>query len=249
MIALGTLVAGVAHEINNPNNSILLTSEILSESWNHITPILDKYLNENGDFSIGGFRYSELKEEATLSYKRVIRNSKRINRIITQLKNFARKDMNIKKEEININSLVQYSINVIENQIKQSTNKFYKDFDKNIPMIKGQYQHLEQVIINLIQNACQALIDEKNGLYISTSFNKKTGNVIITVKDEGEGMDPETKKRIFDPFFTTKRDKGGTGLGLSISSSIIKDHQGTLEFETVLNKGTTAKIIIPINMK
>lgn len=249
MITLGTLVAGVAHEINNPNNSILLTTEILAESWQNVTPILDKYLNEYGDFPIGGYRYSDLKEEAYDSYLRVIRNSKRIKRIITQLKNYARKDIYISKEEIDINSLVQSSIHVVENQIEESTDNFHLSLNKKLPTFLGQYQHIEQVLINLIQNACESLKDKQKGLYISTSYSKKNKYIIITIRDEGEGMDKETKKRIFDPFFTTKRDKGGTGLGLSISASIIKDHGGTMEFESELNKGTNARIVLPVNEK
>lgn len=104
---------------------------------------------------------------------------------------------------------------------------------------------LEQVVINLIVNSLQALPDPSSGIEVSTSWNRKTGCVEIRVKDEGTGMDPGTLARLTEPFFSTKLESGGLGLGLSISQTIIKEHRGTLMFESEVGKGTTACISLP----
>ncbi len=244
LVALGTLVAGVAHEINNPNNSILLTTDILQDTWKGIVPILDEFLKEYGDFPIGGYSYSELKSEIPESFKRVINNSRRIKRIITDLKNFARKDIVTSKQEINVNEQIKSSVRLLKSTIKHTSNNFSVKYDKKLPLIQGQPQRLEQVIINLIQNACNSLPDINKPIRISTQFDKEKMDIIIKIEDEGSGMDKETLKRAFDPFFTTRRDRGGTGLGLSVSNEIIKEHNGEIFFESELGKGTTATIII-----
>ncbi len=247
LIALGTLVAGVAREINNPNNSILLTTDILFDTWKGIVPILDEFLNERGDFPIGGYSYSELKNEIPDSFKRVINNSRRIKRIITDLKNFARKDVIANKQDININEIVESSIRLLESSIKHNSSNFLAKYDKKLPHIHGQPQRLEQVIINLIQNACNALPDSSKQIRVFTEYQKNQNKIIIKIEDDGSGMDKETLKRIYDPFFTTRRDKGGTGLGLSVSNQIIKEHNGEIIFESELGSGTKALIILPVS--
>jgi polar amino acid transport system substrate-binding protein len=101
-------------------------------------------------------------------------------------------------------------------------------------------------MINLIQNACQALPDNNRGIYISTAYDQNNSNIVVTIRDEGVGMPPETVEHIMDPFFTTKHDAGGIGLGLSISSRIVEEHGGTLRFSSEPGAGTTATITLPI---
>jgi signal transduction histidine kinase len=136
---------------------------------------------------------------------------------------------------------------MLENQIKKYTDNFHVECEENIPKIKGSNQQIEQVIINLIINALQALSDRKCGIRIFTSFDKKTNSVMIEVIDEGKGMSEGLLERITEPFFTTKHDSGGTGLGLSISYAIIKEHKGSLEFKSEPGKGTTAYVRLPVN--
>jgi polar amino acid transport system substrate-binding protein len=107
-------------------------------------------------------------------------------------------------------------------------------------------QRLEQVVVNLIQNACQALRARDEAVHVSTSYDRKSQHVNITVSDKGMGIVEEDLLRIKDPFFTTKREAGGTGLGLSISSAIINEHSGRLEIDSLKGEGTTASIILPV---
>ena len=107
----------------------------------------------------------------------------------------------------------------------------------------------EQVVINLVVNACQALPDTKRAIHISTAHDTGAQHVVLTVKDEGEGIDEKAIKQIMDPFFTTRRERGGTGLGLSISDRIIRDHGGQIHFASQPDEGTTVRVIFPYSGK
>ena len=112
-------------------------------------------------------------------------------------------------------------------------------------MVRGCAQQLEQVMVNLLTNALQALPDRTRGIQVSTRVNGESGMVEVRVRDEGVGISAEVKKRLCEPFFSTKHEVGGLGLGLSISASIIQDHNGTLDFTSEVGKGTVARILLP----
>jgi len=111
--------------------------------------------------------------------------------------------------------------------------------------VQGSFQRLEQVIINLIQNACQALADKTQGVLIATMLADTGEHVVIRVQDEGAGISPEDLARIREPFFTTKQESGGLGLGLSISARIVEEHGGTMRFTSRPGAGTTVEISLP----
>jgi polar amino acid transport system substrate-binding protein len=118
-----------------------------------------------------------------------------------------------------------------------------------LPTIRGNAQRIEQVVINLILNACQAFDDPEKGIALATRYDHDKGLVICTCRDEGEGIAPEHLPRLTDPFFTTKREQGGTGLGLSVSATIVQQHGGTLEFNSSPGQGTTATLSLPVDRK
>jgi PAS domain S-box-containing protein len=245
MKSLGILVSGIAHEINNPNNYILLNSKIISRAWNDIKPIINKYYKDHGDFPLAGLPYSSAGEKIEQLIAGITEGSVRIQKIVQGLKDFARHDRGILDQEVSINSVLESAMLIIENLIKKSTTRFNVQYGKNLPPVRGNFQQLEQVVINLVTNACQALTDKGQKIGISTSFNRKSDRIVIKIKDEGTGMSGEDLKHIMDPFFTTKRDMDGTGLGLSISYNILKDHGGDLKFVTKPEKGTTATVLLP----
>lgn len=249
MATIGILAAGIAHEINNPNNYILLNGKIISKVWNDISPMLQKYFEDNGDFSLAGMPYTKAKDKIGRLISGVSDGAMRIQRIIQSLKDFARYDQGAFENNINLNYIVESAIVIVQNLINKSTNRFSVKYGKGIPKIRGNSQQLEQVIINLITNSCQALEIREKGLFISTDYDKTSENVSIEVKDEGVGISPENLKYILDPFFTTKRDSGGTGLGLSVSYNIIKNHGGEIDFSSRPGIGTTVRLTIPVNQK
>jgi PAS domain S-box-containing protein len=249
LASLGILVSGIAHEINNPNNFILLNIQLFSKIWKDITPILDEYYTENGDFSIAGMLYSTSKEKIGQLLDGVLKGSERIQNITKNLTEYARADSNTLNEPVEINKVVEVAILIAGNLIKKSTNNFKIEYGKNLPLIRGNAQQLEQVVINLINNACQSLKDPSAEIKISTYYNPQRNRVRVKVEDQGIGIKPEDLKYIMDPFFTTKRDMGGTGLGLSVSFNIVKSHGGTLILSSKPGQGTTARVSFPAVLK
>ncbi|UCD81815.1 MAG: PAS domain S-box protein [Desulfobacterales bacterium] len=247
MVALGTLVSGVAHEINNPNNFIMLNSPILKEAWEDALPILESYYAENGDFLIGGMNFTEMRKNIPTLFSGISDGAKRIKQIVDDLKNYVRDDTADLTQSVDIRAVLQSAVALLSNMIKKSTNRFSIEYGENILLLKGNFQRLEQVMINLIQNACQALPDANKGIFISVQFIKEKSAIVIKIRDEGTGIHPETLLHITDPFFTTKNDSGGVGLGLSISSKIVEEHGGTMHFESEIGAGTVVEVTLPVD--
>jgi len=245
LISMGILTSGVAHEINNPNTFILSNIQLLSNSWKEAKVILDEYFRENGDFIIGGLPYSTFQEKLPTLCARIMDGSMRIKRIVKELLVFSRSEPIDLIEIVDVNKVIHTVEILLSSMIMKSTHSFVLNLDPEIPPIKGNFQRLEQVLVNIIQNACQALPDQEKSICISTSYDSETHSVIIICRDEGVGIEERDIEHVLDPFFTTKRDLGGTGLGLSISASIVQGLNGTLEFSSTAYKGTTVTLRFP----
>jgi signal transduction histidine kinase len=245
MAALGTLSSGIAHEINNPSNFILANARMLHDAWKDIELILDEYGREEGDFSIGGFDFSEARNTLPKLIEGIIDGSRRIRDILAGLREYAREEKTPPAQKVDVNTVVTKSFTMLQNHIRNNTEHFHCSMAPDAPYVRGSFQQLEQVVINLAMNALQALPSKNCGVYISVFRERPSRNVVIKVRDQGIGMPTDVVKRIFDPFFTTRLDSGGTGLGLSICYSIIKDHQGTIEVESEPGRGTSVYVRIP----
>ncbi|MFA7402948.1 MAG: transporter substrate-binding domain-containing protein [Pelobacteraceae bacterium] len=245
MAALGILVSGVAHEINNPTGLILLEVPMLKRFHTDASKVLEQYYRENGDFSCGGLAYSRMREEVPRSLDKLQDAGKRIKRIVDDLKDFARQGDTACNEIVNLNEVAQAAVRLVEPSIRKATAHFTAGYEPHLPAIRGNAQRIEQVLVNLILNACQALPDTGRGIELSTGHDPERGAVLFRLRDEGSGISPEHLSRLTDPFFTTKRDMGGTGLGLSVSAGIVKEHGGTLEFESPSGCGTTVTLTLP----
>ena len=144
-----------------------------------------------------------------------------------------------------INDVVRTAVSILNHEIMKGTHRFDLELGEGIPPVSGSSQELEQVVINLVNNALQALPSNGQGITVSTRAVPETGEVEVNVADEGVGMSPEVLERTKEPFFSTRLDSGGLGLGLSICRSIVKDHRGTLAFESGVGKGTLAIVRLP----
>ncbi|XPF95957.1 transporter substrate-binding domain-containing protein [Colwellia sp. RE-S-Sl-9] len=247
MTSLGVLVSGVAHEINNPCSILTLNFPFIKEVFEQISEILDEY--ETDDLTIAGVKYNRLKEVLPETLEDMHLASGKIRGIVEDLKHFALKDDATVSltESLDINTLVKVSIRLVANQIKNSTDSFEVNFSNNIPNFKGAGQRIEQVIINLILNACQALTNKTQKIIVTTYFDIKRQHVVLTVTDHGVGIKESDLNKLTDPFYTSKRKQGGTGLGLSISAGIIRDHQGILNFSSTEGKHTKVKLSLPLS--
>ncbi len=249
MATLGILVSGVAHEINNPNNFIMINANIVARVWKDTQQILNAYYEQNGEFALAGMPYSTSCDKIGELIDGLGKGARRIENIVSSLKDFTKPDMDNLKGNVDIKRMIETSTLIVNNLIKKSTRYFQLNIEENLPRIKGNFQKLEQVIINLITNSCQALPDPEKKLSITASYHEDKEIIQIIIQDEGAGISEEAMKHIVDPFFTTKRDAGGTGLGLSIAYNIIQDHGGEMCFDSMEGEGTTVTLHLPVSKK
>jgi signal transduction histidine kinase len=245
LASLGKLVAGVAHEINNPNTFIKGNINIISEAMTDIMPHLDKLYQTDPQLQIARLDYDIFKESVPVLLEDMSRGSSRIQKIVEGLRNFARKDEGLLSDDVDINFLIKNNLRITEKEVRKRA-RLHTTLNTSLPAFKGSIHKLEQVLMNLLLNAAQA-IESKNGeIFIETDIDTHSQQIVIKISDNGKGMTEETQKQIFDPFFTTKRHKGGTGLGLSIIYGIIQEHNGKIDVRSKPGIGTTFTIRLPI---
>ena len=246
MASLGMLASGIAHEINNPNNFIMFNSTLLAETWYEVLEVLEETAAEQGDFLLGGRRYSEVREEIPRLIAGLTEGSRRIHDIIETMKTAVRQEPDGFAAHVDVNRIVQMAMTLLSHEIRKQGSNITVELCDGLPHVRGKAQLIEQVIINLVNNALNAVAGNGGGIRIATSHDPADGFVIIKVHDEGTGMTRDVLERISEPFFTTRFESGGTGLGVSISLSIIKEHNGTLTYDSAPNSGTTATVRLPV---
>ncbi len=258
LASIGQLAAGIAHEINNPVGYVTSNLNSLEEYLSDIRKliVLDQALIKR----LEGTPLTEaltdmvktIKEyarEIDLDYlqkdmdeliKDCIDGLDRIKKIVIDLKDFAhpgKKDI----EFVDVNACIEATLNVAANELKYKTT-VHKDL-KDVPLVKGIPQQLNQVFLNILVNAAQAI--EKTG-EIRIRTWQENSDVKLSISDTGSGIDPENISKIFDPFFTTKEVGKGTGLGMNIAYNIIQQHEGCIAVESEPGKGTTFTISLPV---
>jgi len=245
MASLGTIVSGVAHEVNNPNNLVMFNAPMILAAWEDAVPVLDAFAAENGDFSLGGLPYSEMRDVVPKLAKGISDASARIKSIVNDLKDFSRRDLDERHVPVRMNDVVRMAVAILNHEILRATHRFAVEYGENLPAVSGSARQLEQVVINLLNNAIQALRSSRQAIRVATRLIPERGEVEVSVADEGVGMSGGVLERTMEPFFSTRTDSGGLGLGLSICRSIVKAHRGTLTFESEEGKGTRATLRLP----
>ncbi|MCB0406768.1 MAG: two-component sensor histidine kinase [Bdellovibrionales bacterium] len=243
MASLGQLVAGVAHELNNPIGFIY-------SNMTHLREYSEKLVDLVGVAEKDPQHLKEAKEEADFEYMtedlpRLISScedgARRTRDIVLGLRNFSRLEEAALKE-VDIEEGLQNTLRLLSGELKNRI-KVVEEFE-GIPHVMCYPSQLNQVFMNILSNAAQA-IDGDGTIYIRTK-KIDSDRVQIEIEDTGKGMDEETRSKIFDPFFTTKSLGTGTGLGLSISYGVIEKHKGEIIVESEVGKGTKFILILPI---
>ncbi len=248
LISLGSLVSGIAHEINNPNTFIRGNLSIIGEAMAEILPILDDHAEQNSGFKVARLPYPFFKDKIQLLIKDMQNGADKIMNIVNDLRKFARREEGLLDEDVDINGVIKSSLRLVHNQTKHLA-KIHLELDDNLPVTKGNIQKLEQVIVNIILNASQAIAaknDSKPGNITIKTLVDRCQCIGLQIADDGIGMTDEIKDRVFDPFYTTKRAKQGTGLGLSIAYGFIEEHAGSISVESQAEKGSEFKIVLPV---
>jgi len=229
MIALGKLVASSVHEINNPIAGIHTLAKLMLRT-------LDE----------GQLEAEELKE-----FRRYLElmahESSRCGQIVSNLLSFSRqKDM--ERRPVDINDIIRSVILLCQHRMQLQNIVIHEKLDPKLPEIAGDYNQIQQCIMNVIFNAMEAMPDGGK-LTLSTSFKRKNRMIYIVISDTGCGIPEENLSIIFEPFFSTKEESQGVGLGLSVVYGIIREHQGSIYVESELGKGSTFTIRFPQGQK
>ena len=257
MASLGVLTSGIAHEINNPINYVSANVVPLRENILALTELINSYKEltpENFEEKSKEIvlKEKEIELEYTLNETSELidgieEGAKRTYNIVDGLRTFSRSDTTAKRRA-NINKGIESTLSVLKSQIKAVTLQL--ELDSEMPLVNCQLGKLNQVFLNLVNNALHAIEEKfpdnlKSGVLTIKSYHDEN-TAFIQVADNGSGIPEESKTKIFEPFFTSKPVGKGTGLGLSISYSIIEDHKGNLTFESETGVGTTFTISLPI---
>lgn len=220
MAAIGMLAGGVAHEVNNPLGGVLA-----------FTQLLLRKMESNPD------AYEDLKE--------IEKAAIRCKKIVQELLDFSRISRDKEKTVVCVNTLLEKVLPFVQMEMRSLNIEMQLKLAQGLPNVFAVPDRLQQVFLNLMTNACHAMT--KGGkLTLSTTLDKKAGEVWIQFKDTGEGMPEEIKERIFEPFFTTKDPGKGTGLGLPISYRIVRENGGHIDVESEKGKGSTFTVRLPV---
>lgn len=252
MTSLGILVAGVAHEVNNPATTLMLNAPNLKKAFESFLPVLDAHFALHPDARVCNMTYPDLRSRIDRMLAAILDSSTRIKALISDLKDFSRPADTrtpFPDPAIDVNQVVEKALDLTHPVLKKITPHVSARYGRHLPKVSGDFQKLNQVVINLLTNAGQALDHRDQAITVTTSANRHQNIVIIEVADTGPGVAPEMLDKLTGPFYTTRRDDGGTGLGLFISEKIVSDMQGVLELASEPGRGLTARIILPCREK
>jgi PAS domain S-box-containing protein len=245
LTALGVLAAGVAHEINSPNQAILANASVLVRAGPQLASILDDFSRENPGFLVAGLDAAEFGSSLPALASEIRKCSDRIEGIIRGLKDFSRQDPGAPSGSLDVNAVVLSALELVSGHLRRATERFSTTLEEGLPRVRGNAQRLEQVIVNLLLNACQSLPDRRCAIRVSSRSSGDGREVMVEVRDEGAGISPDVLGRLAEPFFTTRQSSGGTGLGLYVSRKIVEEHGGTLVLESEPGRGTKAVVTLP----
>lgn len=247
LASLGEVVAGVAHEINNPNSFISYNIPIWTETWAIFRPIIDSWAEDNPQWEKNGITLDEYCDDLDEIIRDIAAGSTRINKVVKNLKEFSRSSEDVEVLQLSLNEAVNKAITIIGPEIRRSVKIFNTDLQDELPLITGQLVKIEQITTNLAVNAINALSGCKNAqLTIRTRHIDRLHCNLLQIEDNGVGIEPEIIDRIFEPFFTKRRDSKGTGLGLSVCYRLVQEHKGNITVCTRFGVGTIFDVFFPV---
>ena len=235
MANLGEMASGIAHEINQPLNIISM--------------VLDKILFETAKTKTINIEFLKAKSD------KIFENIIRIRNIIDHVRAFSRSHDDYLLTAFDVNNSIENATSMIIEQFKHLGINLFLNLDKRIPQIVGNTYKLEQVIVNLLTNAKDAVIEKRNmqegftDLMVNIQTYQENQNLIIEITDNGIGVENEDLHNIMLPFYTTKEEGKGTGLGLSICYQIIREMKGNIDIISNKYNGTTIKLVLGIQQE
>jgi two-component system NtrC family sensor kinase len=226
LAAIGQLVAGVAHELNNP-----LTT---------VTSLVQAAIEDIEQLDTRKSLDPDVVDDLKFADKELVR----ARSIVSSLLGLSRQTQTY-SEAVNLNGVIKDALRILYNQYKHFDLNVVESYGRDLPDIQGNFAHLGQVALNIIQNAIQAVLDIKGTIFLTTHFDADTRQAVFTCKDTGSGIPEAIRQDIFKPFFTTKSVGKGTGLGLYICHEIVAKHGGTLKLDEAGGTGAVFEVRLP----
>jgi signal transduction histidine kinase len=245
METLGSLVAGVAHEINNPLNLILYNLPLLHKVWADALPVLLSLEAQMPERKLGGLAFGFLRENLAQLIVDTEMAANRIAKTVADLKSFSRQSDLSEKNPLNLNTAVRNALRLAQTTLHRTGIRLQLELAEEIPEVEGNLQNIEQIILNILINAAQAIDHTGGEISVQTGFSIKDGHAVLKIADNGRGVSPQIAERIFLPFVTDKQAQGGTGLGLSVTYRLVKAHGGDINFENRPGGGTIFTVVLP----
>ena len=245
MAALGHLVAGVAHEINNPNNFIHFNLPILRRYIDAMRPHLEAELVRDPDLTLVGLRYEAFVDDLLKLIENMEHGSARITAIVADLRRYLRSGEDLAMTPGSVAEVVARAMALVGKQVSRMVERVEVEVREPLPLVKMNAGKVEQVLINLVINAAQAADKRDSWVRLCARAADAGDAVELVVDDNGSGIAAESLGQIFDPFFTTKGREHGTGLGLAIAQQIVAEHGGTLEVASERGVGARFTVRLP----
>lgn len=244
LASLGVMVSGVAHEINNPNNFITFNLPILADYLNAIMPLVDRQQDATESVWFG-MAYDEFRADVFKLLENLQEGSRRINRIVDDLRTFARQKDRLRVQPIDLVEVVDKAVDLCRGKVQSWTRL---EVTRQLPRLQvhADADIIHQVLVNLIINAAQACDKRDSWVRLKVYLDSLRNTANIEVKDNGCGMPRRVLNRIFDPFFTTKEPGKGTGLGLSLSHNLLQSIGGQIDVRSEEGVGTAFTVALPL---
>ena len=244
--SFGLLVSGIAHELGNLSNCITFNIPILRDYLKGLIPIMDDHARNHDDFEFFNMSYPEFRQDVFRILDNMEHASNRISETGSGFKEFISMTSAEKRKWVEVESVITKSVALCRGQMKKTVRHFEMKIAEDLPPIFTDPSALEQVLVNLLINAAQAVDGRDSRVMLSARLGNTPHNyLIIEVSDNGCGMNEEVIEKIFDPFFTTKEHINGNGLGLFVSKNLIEDLGGKIEGESRVGVGSTFRVTLP----
>jgi|GEM_PF-1728662 len=245
MEALGTLVAGVAHEINNPISLIMFNLPIIRRVWQDVFPLIDLSDDCMARRKFGGFTLAYLHDHFGQLMDDMDMAANRVSKIVKDLKHFSRRSRVSEKEVFGVNEAVSNAVRLAQTTIQKSGVALDLDLDDTVPPVYGNLPSIEQIVLNILINAIQAIDHQQGRVAIKSGLRTEDNGIFIAVSDNGRGVSADMAEKMFDPFVTDKQNRGGSGLGLAVSDSLAQAHDGRITYAPAGAQGSVFTVWLP----